>query len=29
MFHEVSFPRYEVPQIVISVGRSHFIEQIF
>jgi galactitol-specific phosphotransferase system IIC component len=26
MFHEVIFPRYEVPRIVISDGGSHFID---
>jgi transposase InsO family protein len=29
MFHEVIFPRYGVPTIVISHGGSHFIDQIF
>jgi hypothetical protein len=29
MFHEVIFPRYGVPRIVISDGGSHFIDQIF
>jgi hypothetical protein len=29
MFHEVIFPWYEVPRIVISDGRSHFIDQTF
>jgi hypothetical protein len=29
MFHEVIFPRYGVPRIVISDGRSHFIDQTF
>jgi hypothetical protein len=29
MFHEVIFPRYEVPRIVISDGGSHFIFQTF
>jgi transposase InsO family protein len=29
MFHEVIFPRYEVPRIVISDGGSHFIDQTF
>jgi transposase InsO family protein len=29
MFHEVIFPRYGVPQIVISDGGSHFIDQTF
>jgi transposase InsO family protein len=29
MFHEVIFPRYGVPRIVISDGGSHFIDQTF
>jgi transposase InsO family protein len=29
MFHEVIFLRYGVPQIVISDGGSHFIDQTF
>jgi hypothetical protein len=29
MLHEVIFPRYGVPRIVISDGRSHFIDQTF
>jgi transposase InsO family protein len=29
MFHEVIFPRYEVPRIVISDGGSHFIDRTF
>jgi transposase InsO family protein len=29
MFHEVIFPRYGVPQIAISDGGSHFIDQTF
>jgi hypothetical protein len=29
MFHEVMFPRYGVPRIVISDGGSHFIDQTF
>jgi hypothetical protein len=29
MFHEVIFPMYEVPRIVISDGGSHFIDQTF
>jgi hypothetical protein len=29
MFHEVIFPRYAVPQIVISDGGSHFIDRTF
>jgi hypothetical protein len=29
MFHEVIFPRYEFPRIVISDGGSHFIDQTF
>jgi hypothetical protein len=29
MFHEVIFPRYGVPRIVISDGESHFIDQTF
>jgi hypothetical protein len=29
MFHEVIFPRYKVPRIVISDGGSHFIDQTF
>jgi transposase InsO family protein len=29
VFHEVIFPRYEVPRIVISDGGSHFIERTF
>jgi hypothetical protein len=29
MFHEVIFPRYGVPRIVISDGGSHFIDQKF
>jgi hypothetical protein len=29
MFHEVIFPRYRVPRIVISDGGSHFIDQTF
>jgi transposase InsO family protein len=29
MFHEVIFPRYGVPIIVISDGGSHFIDQTF
>jgi transposase InsO family protein len=29
MFHEVIFPRYKVPRIVISDGGSHFIDRTF
>jgi hypothetical protein len=29
MFHEVIFPRYRVPKIVISDGGSYFIDQTF
>jgi transposase InsO family protein len=29
MFHEVIFPRYRVPRIVISDGGSHFIDKTF
>jgi hypothetical protein len=29
MFHEVIFPRYGVPRIVISEGVSHFIDRTF
>jgi hypothetical protein len=29
MFHEVIFPRYEVPRIVVSDGGSHFIDRTF
>jgi hypothetical protein len=29
MFHEVIFPRYGAPRIVISDGGSHFIDQTF
>jgi transposase InsO family protein len=29
MFHEVIFPRYRVPRIVISDGGSHFIDRAF
>jgi hypothetical protein len=29
MFHEVIFPRYGVPRIVISNGASHFIDRTF
>jgi hypothetical protein len=29
MFHEVIFPRYGVPQIVINDGGSHFIDRTF
>jgi hypothetical protein len=29
MFHEVIFPMYEVPRIVISDGGSHFIDRTF
>jgi transposase InsO family protein len=29
MFHEVIFPRYGVPRIVITDGGSHFIDQTF
>jgi transposase InsO family protein len=29
MFHEVIFLRYGVPKIVISDGKSHFIDQRF
>jgi hypothetical protein len=29
MFHEVIFPRYRVPRIVISDGGSHFIDWTF
>jgi transposase InsO family protein len=29
MFHEVIFPRYRVPRIVITDGGSHFIDQTF
>jgi transposase InsO family protein len=29
MFHEVIFPRYAVPRIVISDGGSHFIDRAF
>jgi transposase InsO family protein len=29
MFHEVIFPRYGVPQIVINDGGSHFVDRTF
>jgi hypothetical protein len=29
MFHDVIFPRYRVPRIVISDGGSHFIDWSF
>jgi hypothetical protein len=29
MFHEVIFPRYRVPRIVVSDGGSHFIDRTF
>jgi transposase InsO family protein len=29
MFHEVIFPRYGVPRIVISDGESHFMNRTF
>jgi transposase InsO family protein len=29
MFHEVIFPRYGVPRIVISDGGSHFSDRTF
>jgi hypothetical protein len=29
MFHEVIFPRYKVPIIVMSDGGSHFIDRTF
>jgi transposase InsO family protein len=29
MFHEIIFPRYGVPWIVISDGGSHFIDRTF
>jgi hypothetical protein len=29
MFHEVIFPTYRVPRIVISDGGLHFIDQTF
>jgi hypothetical protein len=29
MFHEVIFPRYGVPQIVINDGGLHFIDRTF
>jgi hypothetical protein len=29
MFHEVIFPRYGVPRIVINDGASHFIDRTF
>jgi transposase InsO family protein len=29
MIHEVIFPRYGVPRIVISDGGSHFIDRTF
>jgi hypothetical protein len=29
IFHEVIFPRYGVPRIVITDGGSHFIDQTF
>jgi hypothetical protein len=29
MFHEVNFPRYRVPKIVINDAGSHFIDQTF
>jgi hypothetical protein len=29
MFHEVIFPRYRIPRIVITVGGSQFIDQTF
>jgi transposase InsO family protein len=29
MFHEVIFPRYGVPRIVVSDGGSHFIDHTF
>jgi hypothetical protein len=29
IFHEVIFPRYGIPRIAISDGRSHFIDRTF
>jgi hypothetical protein len=29
MFHEVIFPRYGIPRMVISDGGSHFIDKTF
>jgi transposase InsO family protein len=29
MFHEVIFPRFRTPRMVISDGRSHFIDKTF
>jgi hypothetical protein len=29
MFHDIIFPRYRVPRIVISDGGSHFIDRSF
>jgi transposase InsO family protein len=29
MFHEVIFPRFGTPQMVISDGGSHFIDKTF
>jgi hypothetical protein len=29
MFHEVTFPRYGIPRIVINDGGSHFIDRTF
>ena len=29
MFHEVIFPRFGTPRMVISDGRSHFIDKTF
>jgi transposase InsO family protein len=29
MFHEVIFPRFGVPRMVISDGESHFIDKFF
>ena len=29
MFHEVIFPHFGIPRMVISVGGSHFIDKVF
>ena len=29
MFHEVIFPRFNIPRMVIRVGGSHFIDKSF